>query len=542
MSPAAHAAASSNHSSIGSAPPGDPSGSPVAAGRGDALSDATNGWRLHDELAPVIVYERGLDGSGAYVSGAMERILGHSPDEAAARGLAWWLEQVHEEDRGVVRSRIGPALPGRTREWSLDYRVRRASGEYAVVHDQGRVIEATAGHGARVVGVLTDVTRLRAMEQRLQHSQRLEIVGQLAAGVAHDFNNVLTAIGGFADVLLEEPALGLTPRDDVEQIRLLVARAAGLSRNLLGLARRREDNRMRLVDVGAHLQRLKPTLRVLAGASIDLRVDAEPVELSTAIDPGMLDQVVLNLVLNARDASRPGGRIEVAVAAELDGDEPRVRLSVRDNGSGVPAEVRARVFEPFFTTKGERRGTGLGLWLVREIVQGVGGRIALDSQPGEGTVVSIHFPAIPEPPSGDAAVPATRAPHDAPGLRVLLVDDEPAVRYVTRRLLERNGFHVDDCDSGHRAIAELEARRGEIDVVVTDFHMPGISGTDLLQRLRDLAPEVGCVVFSGVADRYAAVITEPGVMSVLAKPCETSVLVAEVNRMASGTVDRRRAA
>lgn len=493
------------------------------------------------EVTGSVIYERPLESHAAAVSPSMRSVFGYEPALARARGLEWWLERVHEDDHEIVRRRFDGHGPGRTVTWSVEYRVLRDDGTWAVVQDQGRTLDATNDLPARAVGIITDVTRVKALQGQLQHSQRLEMVGRLAAGVAHDFNNVLSAIGGFATVLMQD----LGPEDprveDLRQIERLVDRAAGLTGNLLGLTRQREHGRSRLVNVAAELDRLAPTLRVLLGSTIELRVEAGSIDLSTAIDPGLFDQVILNLAANARDATAEGGRVSIEASMAGTDERPRVRVAVRDNGAGIPPQVLARIFQPFFTTKPEQRGTGLGLWLVREIVEAAGGVIEVQSTPLEGTVVTLDLPAVDEPPSGDPDARPAPVRHADEGRTVLLIEDEEPVRYVTRRILERNGFRVLEAAAGQPGLDLLVEHRRSIDVIVTDLHMQGLAGAALVQRLRDTAPEIGCLVVSGLAERFGAFTPKPYELAILAKPCDAGRLVREVGEFARATVERRTA-
>jgi PAS domain S-box-containing protein len=516
------------------------SNSPVPPPPPPPPTDAERRCDIIAEVTGGVVYERPLDAPHALVSPSMATVFGYAPELAFTGGLEWWLDRVHEDDRVIVSDRMSGHRPGHNVQWSVEYRVQRHDGTWAIVQDQGRTIDAENGLPARVIGIITDISHVKALQGQLQHSQRLELVGRLAAGVAHDFNNVLSAISGFTSEILHSLD-GEDPRaEDLREIETLVERAAGLTGHLLGLTRHRDHGRTRLVNVAEQLRRLAPTLRILVGSAIDLEIATDEFTVSTAIDPGLLDQVVLNLAANARDATADGGRVHVHAGVVGPESGPRVRVTVRDNGSGIPPQVLERVFQPFFTTKAEHRGTGLGLWLVREIIEAANGTIAVQSSPLEGTVVTFELPAVDEPPSAD---PRTRRQDErvSTGHTVLLIEDEESLRYITRRVLERRGYRVLDAGAGIPGLDLLEANRDTIDVIVTDLHMPGLAGEALVRRLRETAPEISCLIVSGLAERFRACPPIDGSLVILAKPCEFAELVRHVAHLAVAT-GRRRAA
>lgn len=499
----------------------------------------------HDEretfaaLSGSVLYERDIEFQNSRVTGSMRELLGYEPTEAHAGGLAWWLSHVHEEDRHIVTGRLAGHRVDHGTTWSVEYRVRRANGTWAFVRDRGRSFPAEANRPARIVGVLSDVSDARALRDEVARARRLEIVARLAAGVAHDFNNVLSAISGLTSVLLEDALGNPEQLSDLRQIETMVSRGAALSTNLMGLAKPRAGGKPRLISLGDEVQRLAPTLRILMGTKVECSFDTPPADRSAFMDPSALDQVLLNLAANARDAMPQGGALLIRVMLDERVESPRLRIEVCDSGSGMPAQVLSSVFTPYFTTKGERRGTGLGLWLVREIVEGSGGRISIDSVPERGTCVSIELPALLEPPSSEP-VPLPAPSVSTAGYTVLFIEDEEIVRVVTRRLLERGGLRVIDVSSGSDGLLVLEQRRDEIDVVITDLHMAGISGPPLILAIGERAPDVGCIVMSGLAERATGLHPILDLLQILPKPCEPADLVRSAISMADATVARRR--
>ncbi|MEA2317514.1 MAG: hypothetical protein QOD44_1703, partial [Solirubrobacteraceae bacterium] len=348
-----------------------------------------------------------------------------------------------------------------------------------------------------VCTIATDITdRRRSAEQRaelearLAQAQRLESVGQLAGGVAHDFNNLLSVIltcVGFAQRELpsEHPVY-----DDIEEIGRAADRAAALTRQLLMFSRR-EVVSPQVVDAGALVRNLERLLARTLSERVALRIAIGPDIDPVLIDPAQLEQVLVNLAVNARDAMPQGGTLSIAVAA-VDGG---VRITVADDGTGMPPEVRERAFEPFFTTKQAGDGTGLGLATVHGVVTDAGGTVQIDSDVGGGTVVTIFVPAAVEG-SVVADEPATAAERAQGSARVLVVEDQDPVRRQAVRILDAHGYSVRDAPSADAALAEWEP----VDVLVTDVVMPGMSGQQLAEQARERTPGIRVVFMSGHTD------------------------------------------
>lgn len=354
-----------------------------------------------------------------------------------------------------------------------------------------------------LVGVIRDVTEtakarddLQRSQEQLRHAQKLEAVGRLAGGVAHDFNNILTAIVGCAGILLDSLPPGHPCREDAEDIRRAGEQAAGLTRQLLAFSRR-EEGLPRLVDLRETFGAMRKMLQRLLPADIELEV-AVPDRLSCVrVDPGQAEQVLLNLVVNAGDAMPEGGRIWVDLRdiPAGDGRGARVRLSVSDEGVGMDEATRTRIFEPFFTTKSH--GTGLGLATVRDIVVQDGGEIRVESAPGRGTTFHIDWPAREGAPDARPATAQTgsrRAPRRA---RVLVVEDDDAVRRFSVRSLERAGYDVLTAADGAEALRISDANEGLFDVVVVDVVLPRMRGVEVAARLRPRQPTARVLFVSG---------------------------------------------
>jgi signal transduction histidine kinase/CheY-like chemotaxis protein len=397
------------------------------------------------------------------------------------------------------------------------------------------------------------VDRRRAEEERerlreqLLHSQKLEAIGTLAGGVAHDMNNVLAAIIGLAELMREEEA----SRDEsLDQIVEVARRGTELTRNLLGFSRRGKYRKEPI-----ELSSVVATVTHLLSRTLPKGIELSSSNSATHAvegDSGQLGQALINLCINSADAMRGTGTLRVDVAESmLTGDAARslgladgrhVTVAVTDTGCGMDAETRARMFEPFFTTKEQGRGTGLGLAMVYGTIANHGGAIAVDSEPGRGTSISLHLPAIEAAPVVQAAPQAPVAVHAGGGALVLVVDDEPLVRAVTRRSLERVGYQVITASDGAEAVARFKERAGEVKVVVLDMSMPVMGGAECFRRLREVAPDLPVLLASGYAlEQEARECLAAGALGFLEKPYATARLLEVMARArdAGGAAERR---
>ena len=364
-----------------------------------------------------------------------------------------------------------------------------------------------AGRRARLV-LARDVTAHRQLEEQLRQSQKMEAVGQLAGGIAHDFNNLLTAILGSTQLLLHATPPGDSRREDAEEIRNAGLRAAELTRQLLAFSRR-QVLAPRVLELNAVVANMEKMLRRLIGEDIELVISLDPAAGAVNADPGQLEQVLLNLVVNARDAMPSGGRVAVETARVTLADElverrhrlppgDYVRLTVADSGLGMDETTQAHLFEPFFTTKEVGKGTGLGLATVYGIVKQSGGYIWVYSEPGRGTTVKVYLPRVA---GGAEAMPAPEPQALRGGQEtVLLVEDSAPVRALARRSLEAWGYTVVDAADGPAAVALATEHAGGIDLLVTDVVMPGMSGRELAELLGPARPSMKVLYTSGYTD------------------------------------------
>jgi two-component system cell cycle sensor histidine kinase/response regulator CckA len=441
------------------------------------------------------------------------------------------------EDRGAIAAAVADAVSS-----GQFTSVRAALGARPSDKQPISIIAAPPGDGIAAIVAVPDVREQLRLEKQVEAVTRMQAVGQLAGGVAHDFNNVLTAILALTDQLLsrhEEPGLD---RDDLEQVRDNARRAAALVAQLLAFARQQPQQR-RLLDLADVVNGLRPLLSQLLGSGVRLAIEAPPPRRAIRADPSQLEQIVVNLAVNARDAMGGQGVVTICVfdvgAAEVPAlKQPvlpaadYVALSVRDTGTGIPKAILGKIFEPFFTTKPQGKGTGLGLSTVYGVVKQNGGYVFATSPPDGGACFTVYLPAA----TGDierAAATAKPAPppptESLTGLKVLLVEDEPAVRAVLTRSLTRLGVDVTAASGGDEALARLAERT--FDVMVSDIMMPGIDGVALAEKAKTIDPGLRVVLMSGFAQsplRDAA--RAPGI-EFLAKPFAAADLAAALGRV-----------
>ncbi len=468
---------------------------------GDALRESEARYRTLMEDASDAIF---VAGDGGLLTDVNERacaLSGYAREDLVGRpaqtllgseGAGWMPAHTPSPERGEVTS--------------LDGLLRRKEGASVQVEATVRALA-----DGRSMSIVRDVTRRKALDEQVRQSQKMEAVGRLAGGVAHDFNNLLTAIHGYSEFLLEDLGAGDPRRGDVEEIQRAAERAAGLTRQLLAFSQR-QILQPRPLDLGAVLGDMDRLLRRLIGEAITLSTTVEPSLPRVMADPGQVEQVVLNLAVNARDAMPDGGEIRLGVRAvvldaeaarALHGAEPGhwVELAVADTGDGMDAETVAHVFEPFFTTKEVGRGSGLGLSTVYGIVRQSGGAITVQSTPGHGSTFRVYLPRH----DGDSAA---RSQDPAPavarsGVTVLLVEDEPGVRSMVRRALESHGYSVLEAGHGEEALRVVARHTGRIDLLLSDVVMPGMNGRELAEKLTAVRPDLRVLLMSGYTDDTA---------------------------------------
>jgi signal transduction histidine kinase len=416
---------------------------------------------------------------------------------------------LHPDDRARVEAQISMAIATGSDYEVEDCRLCLPDGQIRRFYARGTVLRDGSGTPTRLLGVALDVTERRlAQEQRteledqLRQAQKMEAVGQLAGGIAHDFNNLLLALRGYGELALRALARGEDAREEVEEMLRASDRAAALTKQLLAFSRR-QVLQPQVVDLNCVVADIEKLLVRLIGEDVDIESVASAGPAFVHADRGQLEQVLTNLALNARDAMQDGGKLTIEVCVKaIDEHHPLAIgpgryavLAVSDTGDGMDAETASQIFEPFFTTK--ELGTGLGLSTVHGIVKQSGGRVWVYSEPGHGTTFKIYLPLVEETPHMDQLdEPAVR---DGNGETILLVEDDAEVRSFVSRMLLDAGYNVFTASSGHQALL-LARERPRIDLLVTDVVMPGASGRETAERLRELQPDTAVLYMSGYTD------------------------------------------
>jgi two-component system cell cycle sensor histidine kinase/response regulator CckA len=473
------------------------------------------------------------DGTIVYVNPAFERVTGIPRRDAVGRVSRILKRGGPDAEPAAARWK---ALE-RGEAWSGRISSRRADGGAVEEETTISPVRDAAGRLVNYVAVMRDVTHEHEMEEQLRHAQKMEAVGRLAGGVAHDFNNLLTVITGRCELLLRRQGEASPLARDLDLVLKTAQRAGALTRQLLAFSRK-QVLAPRVVNLSAVVANMESMLRRLIGEDIELIIVPAPDVGRVKADPGQLEQVVMNLGVNARDAMPRGGRLVLETGAvEVDevfarrhpGMRPGryVTLTVSDSGCGMPPEVQAHIFEPFFTTKDSDRGTGLGLSTVYGIVTQSGGIITVESEVARGSVFRIFLPRIETPVdggNGDAPAPRPRMGTET----ILLAEDEDEVRRLAREILRLEGYTTIEARHGHEALRIAEQYDGPIHLLMTDVVMPHMGGRELVERLRSIRPGIKVLFVSGYADETLPGNADGVLPRLLSKPFTADALLREV--------------
>jgi len=490
----------------------------------ETLRSSEEYFRSLIENTSDIVVVINADRTLRYISPSAERMLGHKPEERLGKDF---IEFIHPDDAATLAQVFEDMVqkPGFT--VVVEFRARHEDGSWRVLEGVGRNLLHNPAVGGLVTS-LRDITERKQLEERLSLSQRMEAVGKLAGGIAHDFNNLLTAVTGYSELLLGRLNEADPLRKDVLEIRKAAEHATSLTRQLLAFSRR-QVLQPKVMKINTIVVEMDTMLRRLIGEDIDLVTVLGAKVGYVKADPVQIEQVILNLVINARDAMPNGGRLTIETAnVELDEAYARrhadvrpgsyVMLAVSDTGCGMDEKTKSRLFEPFFTTKGLGKGTGLGLSTIYGIVKQSDGHIWVYSEPGQGTTFKTYLPRVEEAVEKPEST-ATRAGPTQGSETILVVEDEVEVAKLVREILEINGYRVLEAHKIEEALRIGQTHEGPIHVMITDVVMPGMSGRQLAERLISVRPQMkvlymsgyteDAIVHHGVLDEGTAFIQKP---------------------------------
>ena len=460
---------------------------------------------LVEQLAAVTyIAELGVDGEWLFVSPQIESLLGYSAREWRANATNW-IENVHPEDRHIVLDAEAVAEGGNP--FRAEYRMFRRDGQLIWINDSGSLVPGPDGRSL-LHGVLLDVTEQKQLQAHLSHSQRMEAVGQLASGVAHDFNNLLTIIKGYSSLLMDRN-LADDDAHAAREIQQAAERAAALTHQLLAFSRK-QTLQPRVLDLNRIVHGLEMMLRRVLTENVELCIQTAPDLGAVKADPVQVEQVLINLVVNARDAMPKGGKLTIATAprevlSDRGEGEALMRagtyatLSVSDTGVGMDSETRARIFEPFFTTKDVGKGTGLGLATVYGIIKQSNGQIEVESEPGKGASFRVSLPRVEQEPVAPRKATMTERHKHGTGT-ILLAEDEPLLRELGETILKQAGYKIQTAPNAEELKKFVAEHDGKIDLLLTDVVMPGMSGPELVRLVRARWPDVRVLYMSGYAD------------------------------------------
>jgi PAS domain S-box-containing protein len=504
------------------------------------LTETGRHYQFLADFVPQLIWTADHAGAADYFN---QRWVEFADLEQEQLLMDGWHQLVHPEDRARTTRQWQETVDAGAERYQIQHRLRSRDGSYRWMLTTALPYRDPDGRILKWFGSTTDVHDQVMADERLQQAQRLQAAGQLAGGVAHEVNNMMTIVMGCGDFALQALPPQHPQRAEITEMVKAAGRASDVTRQLLAYSRQ-QVFRVQVLNLNEVVRSLTPALVRLIGSDRQLAVRHTPDDVWIRADRGQVEQVLINLVANARDATETDGLITVETAlVGLDQEQLSryqeeelspgrfVRLGVRDNGPGIPPEIAARAFEPFFTTKPPGQGTGLGLSMVYGIMKQSGGFPELFSGPGEGTTVALYFPAASEEPTAERL--ATVRVRGA-GEQILVVEDDPQVRGVVRRALQSAGYAVYEAITGLAAINFMAAHPGEIDIVVSDVVMPGLSGRELAEQLRTAHPDLPILFMSGYP---GAEIERRGLnarhASFIQKPFTPDAMVTAVNQALS---------
>ncbi len=482
-----------------------------------------------------------VDGTMLYHSPSLERVAGYKPGEVLGQTFFAF---IHPDDQLAVRAalerltlKVGSASPP-------EFRFRRKDGSWVWLESVGNNLLNDVAVGGIVV-TSRDVTGRRALEEQVRQSQKMEAVGRLAGGIAHDFNNLLMVIRGYGEIVLQEDGASESVRKSADTIVRATSSAASLTRQLLSFSRKHTFTPQAL-DLNSLVEQMGEMLLGVLREELEFVVKLDPKAGCISADPGQIEQVIMNLVVNARDAMPQGGKLTLETA-HIGADTPRlgrssalpvgefVMLAIADTGIGMDADTQSKIFEPFFTTKGKEEGTGLGLSVVYSIVRASGGHLRVSSEPGRGSTFRVFFPSVAAPTK--PPVPEPPASKARAGMETILVaEDQPDLRWMICQFLQELGYSVLEAKDGGDAVALAEQYQGTIDLLLTDIVMPHLRGSEVARRLSASRPQMQVIFMSGYTEgEFASGLAENGASeaTLLQKPFQLNSLALKIREVFS---------
>jgi two-component system cell cycle sensor histidine kinase/response regulator CckA len=506
----------------------------------DVLRTADERMRFALQNANVGIWDMDYATGQLKWSETIEAHYGLAPGTFDGR-FETFIERTHPDDRASLLETVGRAMKS-GEDFTTQNRSRWPDGTVRWLNGSGRILLGENGEPVRGVGISLDVTERHTLEAQFQQAQKMEAVGRLAGGVAHDFNNLLTAILGYCELLLTDTGPDDPRRQDIAEIQKAGTSAAGLTRQLLAFSRK-QIIQPTLLDLNEIVSGLRAMVGRLIGEDVTIRLGLAPEPALVKADRGQVEQVLLNLAVNARDAMPKGGTLTIETAnVELDENYTRthlsvtpgkyVRLTVSDTGTGMTAEVQARLFEPFFTTKEVGKGTGLGLATVHGVVARSGGSVGVYSELGTGTSFKVYLPRAAAEDSVPKPIPAP-APSATRKHTILVVEDAEGLRELARRLLKQHGYTVLVAANAQEALRLFDVNES-IDVLLTDVVMPGTSGPELSRQLIERRPGLKVIYMSGYTDEAIVQhgVLNPGI-ALLNKPFTSDALERKIREVLS---------
>ena len=498
-------------------------------------------FRLIGENAADMIALVDADGKRLYSSPSYKKLLGYSDEELQQ---TTFYEHIHPDDRALVAAAANEARQsgiGRR----VEYRIRRKDDSWLVVESTSSLVQNQGSAGKKMVIVNRDITERKQLEEQLYLSQKLEAIGRLSGGVAHDFNNLLGVIIGYSEALQRQMGADHPFREAIEEIQNAGNRAAALTQQLLAFSRK-QVLEPKVIDLNMVVSEVQKMLRRLIGEDIALKISLNERLGMVKADRGQIDQVILNLAVNARDAMPKGGKLIIetlnAELTEADMNRyryvipgPYVLLKVTDTGCGMGAELQTHIFEPFFTTKEQGKGTGLGLATVYGVIKQSGGYIWVESDVGKGATFKVYLPRVEE--ARNAAPERTTFGRPQRSRTILLVEDEHSLRKLTRNTLQEAGHTVLEACDAAEALDVSKRTDSPIDLLLTDVVMPGMSGRMLADELATLRPGIKVIYMSGYTDGDVAThgVLQSGI-SFLRKPFTRDALIGRVDEVLSVSV------